>query len=131
MHQTLQQGKFEDFKHDSSIFKLQSKNRKLIIFVPNLRIFILHQTLQLIKLEGINFKHDNDFYEFQSENIQIKHFCRKCKYFSFLHEISDLEKFEGTDFENGNSFFQFYPKILKYEVFFENSKVFLFKCNFE
>ena len=107
------------------------KIRKLIIFVPNLRIFILHQTLQLIKLEGINFKHDNDFYEFQSENIQIKHFCRKCKYFSFLHEISDLEKFEGTDFENGNSFFQFYPKILKYDVFFENSKVFLFKCNFE
>ena len=70
----------------------------------------MHQTLQLIKLEGINFKYDNGFHEFQSKNIQIKHFCRKCKYFSFLHEISDIEKFEGSDFKNGNSFFQILSK---------------------
>ena len=37
-------------------------------------IFILHQTLQLYKLEGVNFKYDTNFFEFQSKNIQIKHF---------------------------------------------------------
>ena len=53
---------------------------------PELRIFVLHQTLQLNKFEGVNGKYDNGFFEFQPENIQIKHFCCKCKYFLFLHE---------------------------------------------
>ena len=110
------------------VFSIYSpKIRKLIIFVPNLRIFILHQTLQLIKLEGINFKYDNDFHEFQSENIQIKHFCRKCKYFSFLHEISDIEKFEGTDIENGNSFFQILSKNTQVRSFLWKFKSFSLK----
>ena len=46
---------------------------KLGIFLSNLRIFILDQTVQLNKFEGIDFKYDNGFFEFQPENIQIKH----------------------------------------------------------
>ena len=38
---------------------------------PKLRIFVLHQTLQLNKFEGVNGKYDNGFFEFQPENIQI------------------------------------------------------------
>ena len=92
----------------------------------------MHQTLQLEKFEGVDFKYGNGFFELQSENIQIKQFCHKCKYFSFLHGSLHIEKFKSTDFENGNSFFQIpakkYPNTkfsLKTQVFF-----FLFKKGF-
>ena len=108
MHQTLQHSKFQDFKYDNSIFKLQPKIRILGIFSPpKVRIFIFHQNLRLNKLVGVHFKYDNGFFEFQSKNIQIKHFfVVNLTILLFLHETSHIEKFEGTDFDNGNSFFQ-------------------------
>ena len=36
-----------------------------VFLIPNLRIFILHQTLQLDKFEGVDFKYDHYFFEFQ------------------------------------------------------------------
>ena len=33
--------------------------------VPDLRVFILHQTLQLHKFKGVDFKYDHDFFQFQ------------------------------------------------------------------
>ena len=73
LHQTLQQDKFDDFKYNNNIFKLHHCANQAFLF-PNLRIFILHQALQLNKFEGVNFKYDNSFLEFQPKNIQIKHF---------------------------------------------------------
>ena len=42
--------------------------------VQNLRILILHQTLQSDKSESVDFKFGNFFFEFQSENTQLKQF---------------------------------------------------------
>ena len=40
------------------------KIRKLGIFSPKFKDFILHQTLQSVKFEGVDFKYDNGFFEF-------------------------------------------------------------------
>ena len=40
------------------------KVRKSGIFGPKSKDFILHQTLQLDKFEGVDFKYDNGFFEF-------------------------------------------------------------------
>ena len=62
-------------KIEQYIFELPvSKYPNQVIFLPNLGIFILHQTLHLDKFEGVDFKYDNGFFEFQPKNIQIKHF---------------------------------------------------------
>ena len=42
--------------------------------ICKLGIFYFAQTLQLNKLEIVNFKFDNGTFEIQPENIQIKHF---------------------------------------------------------
>ena len=82
-------------------------------------IFILHQTLQLYKLEGVNFKCDTNF--------SVQKYPNKAL---FVVNVSSL--FKGTtDFEMAIVSFTFQPKILKYEIFFENSRIFLVKCNFE
>ena len=47
---------------------------KMGSFFPDQSTFILQQTLQLNKFEGVNFKYNNGFSEFQPENIEIKHF---------------------------------------------------------
>ena len=41
-----------------------NSSQKYASLVPNLRIFILHQTLQSDKFEGIDFKYDNGFFKF-------------------------------------------------------------------
>ena len=53
------------------LFPTSSLNQAFL--VPNLRIFVLHQTLHLDKLEGVEFKYDNGFFEFQPESAEIKH----------------------------------------------------------
>ena len=87
LNQTLQQDKFEDFKYNNSISKLQPKIRKEVFLFPNSRIFLLHQTLRLNKFECVNFKYDNGFFQFQSEKSI---FCRKSQYFLFLLETSHI-----------------------------------------
>ena len=102
----MQLDKFEgaDFKYDNSFFKknLAQKYQNKAFLLPNLNIFILHQTLQAENFEDVDLKYDNSFFEFYPhplpENTQIKHFfCPKGKYFLLLHETSYIKKFEGTD----------------------------------
>ena len=45
------------------IIIFSNSSQKYPSLVPNLRIFILHQTLQSDKFEGIDFKYDNGFFK--------------------------------------------------------------------
>ena len=59
-----------DFKYDNSFSKIHKQHifgQKYLnkaFLVPNLMIFILHQTLRSDKFEGVDFKYDNGFSEF-------------------------------------------------------------------
>ena len=42
--------------------------------VPNLRVLVLHQTLQLYKFEGVDFKYGNRFFQILPQNLPIEVF---------------------------------------------------------
>ena len=140
MQQTFQEDKIDgtDFKYDkledtnlkykNSIFKFLLKNTQIRRFwLQILRIFILHQMLQLDNFEDVDFKYGNGFPEFQSVQkytnkevfvlvVNISHFCMN------LHILKNsrvlISNMEIV------FVFKFQQKIPKYKVFFENTKVF-------
>ena len=73
MHQTLQQGKFEDadFKYENNIFKFQPKNTEIGHFGPKFKNFnFLHEILQQANSSGADFKCDNGFSKLLPKTIK-------------------------------------------------------------
>ena len=101
--QNLQLNKFEgaDFKYEFQPKIPAQKYPNKAILVPNLQIFILHQTLQSEKFEA-----------FFVLNVSIFKFCMKLRISRLL-----IRKMEIV-------FFKFRPKVHKYKILFENSKCF-------
>ena len=107
--QNLQLNRFEgaDFKYEFQPKIPAQKYPNMAILVPNLQIFILHQTLQSEKFEA-----------FFVLNVSIFKFCTKLRILKNSRLL--IRKMEIV-------FFKFQPKVHKYKIFFENSKFFLFK----
>ena len=91
-----------------------------VFLIPNLRIFILHQTLQLDKFEGVDFKYDHYFFEFQPSKAYFVLNISSYFIFAWNFEYSRVltSKMAIAFLKN------FSQKMPKYEIFFENSNVF-------
>ena len=91
-----------------------------VFLVPNLRIFILHQTLQLDKFEGVDFKYDHYFFEFQPSKEFFVLNISSYFIFPWNFEYSRVltSKMAIAFLKNSSQ------KTPKYEIFFENSNAF-------
>ena len=114
---------FQIWQYFCQVFVQKYPNQACLI--PNLRIFILHQTLQLDKFDGVDFKYDNGSFELKPKNTQIKHFLSKIKVF-FCMKLCILKNLRVLISKMAIVLFKFQLKIPKYQIFFENSKVFSF-----
>ena len=93
-----------------------------VFLIPNLRIFILHQTLQLGKFEGVDFKYDHYFFEFQPSkayfvlnissyfifawNFAYSRVYSKFDFCFVLHIFFNFRQILGCWFPVSQSFFQ-------------------------
>ena len=130
MHQTLQHSKFQDFKYDNSIFKLQPKIRILgIFFSPKSKDFYFPPKFAIKQTCGCSFQIWQWFFRISVKKYPNKaFFVVNLTILLFLHETSHIEKFEGTDFDNGNSFFQIPAKNTLMRNFLWKLKTFFFLC---
>ena len=91
-----------------------------VFLVQNLRIFILHQTLQLGKFEGVDVKSDHYFFEFQPSKAFFLQNTSSYFIFVWKFEYSRVltSKMAIAFLKNSSQ------KTPKYEIFFENSNAF-------
>ena len=128
LHQTLQQGKFEEFKYDNTIFKLYPKNMQIKHFCSQILRFLFctklcNLTNSRALISNMTMPFSNSARKYWSKTF----FAVNVITFLFLYETSHTAKFDGTDFKNGNILAKFQPKTFKYKILFKNSKVFSFE----
>ena len=128
MHQTLQQGKFEDadFKYENNIFKFQPKNTEIGHFGPKFKNFnFLHEILQQANSRVLISNVTMVFQNYCPKQLNKAFFGSKFKNSSFCRKLCNYTIWRAF-IKNMAIVFEHSSQIPKYIIFGLNFFFFFF-----